>query len=95
MPKPSLAPSDDVPTQVKSRVHDAVRSLADRCDGANSLDGEGFNKYDTDDGHYLAEQQALDHDELLTAARLVIKYQRQLDEDDLKAAKQVLAVLRD
>lgn len=38
----------------EERLHWAVLSLAGQCDGAQSLDGVGFNKFDSSFGHDLA-----------------------------------------
>lgn len=91
-----MNPDDNLclPAGVRNTVHRALQQIAGDCDGAESLDGQGFNKYDAEEGHWLAEEAALDDQQLVSAAKLVVKYQRQVGEDELKAAKRVLAVMR-
>lgn len=41
--------------QFISNLHNLTRILASVCDGAQSLDGQGFSKFDEKQGHYIAE----------------------------------------
>ena len=69
-PKPLVAPekpvqappvpgADDLTGQQVQAVHDALRIIAGLCDGAQVLDGMGFNKLDTGFGHDLAHRVSL------------------------------------
>lgn len=65
------------------RLEQAILFLAGRCDGASSWDGQGFNKFDTGFGHWLAEQ--IENKQLLlkshaeAALKMVNKYSKQLE----------------
>jgi SWI/SNF-related matrix-associated actin-dependent regulator 1 of chromatin subfamily A len=77
-PKAAKAPSTD---PMAPRFHRALQALAARCDNARSVDGAGFSKHDVDFGKSLAGRPALTDNMLLHAARLIIKYRRQLPAD--------------
>jgi len=62
-------------------VHEAIRIIANYCDGAIGKDGMGFNKFDTHIGKTLASLPFLTPKQALLAKRLVRKYHRQLPED--------------
>ena len=49
------------------------------CDYANAQDGMGFNKFDARIGHQLASQYELSDKQANIAAKLIIKYQKQLE----------------
>ena len=66
------------PAQIES-VHCALKYLAAVCDGAELLDGQGFNRQDTDFGKKLAAAPNLTPRMAFYGRRLVQKYQRQLD----------------
>lgn len=59
-------------------VHAALRSLATRCDGAMSIDGQGFSKIDTAIGRSLAASRSLSPKQAALGMRLCRKYRRQL-----------------
>lgn len=65
------------------RLEQAILFLAGRCDGANSWDGQGFNKFDTGFGHWLAGQiedkQPLLKSHAEAALKMVGKYSKQLE----------------
>lgn len=42
-------------SQFTSNLHNLTKILASVCDGAQSLDGQGFSKFDEKQGHYIAE----------------------------------------
>lgn len=67
-------------------IHNAIKFLASRCDGAFSEDSAGFNKLDTQFGHDLANRYKLTPKQALAAQKLVRKYRRQLPEPMLTAA---------
>lgn len=62
-------------------VHAVVKHLADLCDGATSLDGQGFNKQDSGDGHYYADLKDLTEYEAEDCRKLVRKYRRQIPDE--------------
>jgi SNF2 family DNA or RNA helicase len=80
-----LAPLSD---DVVGMIHDAMRHLAAMCDGASDLDGCGFNKLDAPFGHGIAARASLTQRQARAAAKLVIKYGRQLDSRVVEAVKQ-------
>ena len=66
-----------MPTTIE-KVHQAVKYLAGMCDGANSLDGCGFNKVDARFGRDLAERTSLTPGQAEAAQRMLRKYKGQL-----------------
>lgn len=62
-------------------AHAALRIVASACDGAEALDGMGFNKADSLIGKSLAERPTLTPKQAALAARLAVKYQRQIPEE--------------
>ena len=62
----------------KDAIHTILRFLAGRCDGAFSLDGQGFNRMDASFGHSLAERDELTDKQAAAARRMILKYQRQI-----------------
>lgn len=66
-------------------VHAVVRHLASRCDGANALDGEGFNKHDSRAGHSWARMDRLSEEQAFEARAMVRKYRRQIPDDMWRA----------
>lgn len=61
-----------------SEIHAGLKKLSAMCDGANSIDGAGFNKIDTAIGHSLAQCHALTPRQAAVGKRLCHKYRRQL-----------------
>lgn len=74
------------PEQVLA-IHTGLRMLAGVCDGARSLDGSGFNRFDTNIGKSLAAQSTLSPKQALYGAKLVVKYGKQLPADLVTIAK--------
>ena len=62
-------------------IHEALRILSARCDGASELDGMGFNKLDTQFGKDLAGRGSQTLKPAAYGKRLVLKYRRQLPEE--------------
>jgi hypothetical protein len=64
-------------------IYEILRTLADDdADGARELNGVGFSKFDTDEGHWLAHQArmcGLTLEELDQAMAICRKYWRQID----------------
>lgn len=67
----------DNPFQI---IHQAMRELAARCDGAKALDGQGFNGLDTKFGHRVAQMglDELTFDIVAECARILPIYSKQL-----------------
>lgn len=59
-------------------IHAVVRYLASRCDGAHDLDGQGFNRLDSFNGHSWARQTELTVEQAERAREMVRKYRRQI-----------------
>jgi hypothetical protein len=73
---------NETETRLVEKLHCALHFLAVRCDGARSLDGQGFNKHDSGYGHCLVEvnpDRWTDKD-IDAAKRMVRKYQGQLEQ---------------
>src|SRR5262249_37628078 len=64
----------------RQAAHTAVQMLAGMCDGAQKLDGHGFNKIDTQIGHDFAARDTLTPRQAVFAAKLARKYRGQLPE---------------
>jgi SWI/SNF-related matrix-associated actin-dependent regulator 1 of chromatin subfamily A len=80
--RPPIPQKDvEVPEDFIRAVHSALRFLAAMCDGAQSRDGFGFNKYDARVGRDLATKPVLSPRQALFAGRLVVKYKKQLPEE--------------
>lgn len=62
-------------------IHQGLKILAARCDGAHDLDGAGFNKFDTNIGKSLAARQTLSTRQAVLGKKLVNKYRGQLPAD--------------
>jgi SWI/SNF-related matrix-associated actin-dependent regulator 1 of chromatin subfamily A len=65
------------PAEVE-HIHQALRTLAGMCDGAQTEDGAGFNKFDTAFGHDLAGRESLSPRQALAARKMLRKYSRQI-----------------
>ena len=61
-----------------AQIHADLRRIAGMCDGAQELDGHGFNKIDTRIGHALAEAASLTPKQAALGAVLTREYRRQL-----------------
>ncbi len=61
----------------------ALRWISSRCDGAVALDGEGFSGTDAALGNALAEKSVWSPAETQAALRLIVKYQKQVDQAGL------------
>jgi SWI/SNF-related matrix-associated actin-dependent regulator 1 of chromatin subfamily A len=59
-------------------VHEALRRLAARCDGAQAADGQGFNRYDAQIGKSLAAQHELTPRQAALGKKIIYKYRKQL-----------------
>lgn len=64
-----------------------LQLLAGVCDGAFTLDGQGFNKFDSAIGKALASASTLTPRRAALGAKLVSKYRRQLPKEIVEAAK--------
>jgi hypothetical protein len=82
----AAGPDDLSPEQVKA-VHEALKSIARACDGAQALDGYGFNKLDTGFGHSLAQREFLTQKQARYGRALAIKYGRQIPAELLATIK--------
>ncbi|MCC5644800.1 DEAD/DEAH box helicase [Nostoc sp. CHAB 5824] len=64
------------------RLERAICYLSSQCDGASSIDGQGFNKADSGFGHWLAgqirQQRTLLQAHALAAYNMIKKYSKQL-----------------
>lgn len=63
-----------------AEIHAALRRLAACCDGAASVDGQGFSKIDVQIGKSLAANRSLSPKQAALGMRLCRKYRRQLGE---------------
>lgn len=72
-----VAIEDDV-TEYRDAIHRALKILAGMCDGAQELDGVGFNKLDTAIGHSLACAVKLTPKQAILGRKIARKYHRQL-----------------
>lgn len=65
------------------RLERAICYLSSQCDGASSIDGQGFNKADSGFGHWLAgqirQQRPLLQAHALAAYNMIKKYSKQLN----------------
>ena len=62
----------------RSPVHEALKQIADQCDGAVAEDGRGFSKFHAKLGHHLADRTELTDVGARKARRLVYRYRRQV-----------------
>lgn len=78
-PKPVFVEKNKVLSdeQIKA-IHNALKKLANVCDGAHTEDGCGFNKYDSAFGKKLASCEKLTEKQALAAQRMLKKYRRQI-----------------
>lgn len=71
---------------VVKMIHDGLKTLAARCDGAQKVDGQGFNKFDSEFGHRFAEKRELTAQEALVGRNLLTKYRTQIAAFDERLA---------
>lgn len=64
--------------ETKTKVLASLQFLASCCDGAQTKDGTGFNQFDTNLGHTLANLNQLNNKQTYLGLRLCRKYNRQL-----------------
>lgn len=62
-----------------ARIHQDLKVLAARCDGAQARDGQGFNKIDARLGKWLAAAPRLSPKQAAMARRMLVKYKKQLE----------------
>jgi SWI/SNF-related matrix-associated actin-dependent regulator 1 of chromatin subfamily A len=83
-PKPERTWTEDQ----RAVARQVVQTLAGMCDGAQQLDGAGFNKLDASYGHQLADSPLpLTDREVSVVARWATKYHRQLPAEFVEALK--------
>jgi hypothetical protein len=70
-----------LPVESLQYIQQGIQLLASYCDGANALDGMGFNKMDSGIGKSLASFEKLSAKQAVLARKLCIKYQRQLSKE--------------
>lgn len=68
----------EISMQEIEEIHRKLKFLSAMCDGANSVDGMGFNKIDTCIGHSLARAPRLTNKQAVLGRKLINKYRRQL-----------------
>lgn len=68
-------------------IHEGIKLLAARCNGAQSWDAAGFSKVDVHIGHSFANSPFMTPKMAVIGARLCVKYQRQLPEHIVGAAR--------
>ena len=68
-------------------IFTGLRSVAaEDQDRASIINGVGFSKSDTDYGRRLSRKEWLTVEEIWSAARLVLKYRRQIGNEEILAA---------
>lgn len=82
--------AETITDEQRLTVHRALRTLAGKCDGAQRLDGCGFNKADTYIGHQLADASFLSKRQAALGRKVIRKYHGQLGEAILAACGVVL-----
>jgi len=65
-------------------IHQALKQLAMLCDGAQIIDGQGFNKIDTQLGKKLATLPLLTKKQAYLGKIIIIKYKKQLEPEIFK-----------
>lgn len=68
------APGDEVVRM----IHNGLKTLAAACDGARKVDGQGFNKFDSELGHRFAGKAELTVQEALVGRGMLTKYRTQI-----------------
>lgn len=72
---------------IKSIIIDGIRKLAGVCDGARARDNHGFNGTDSRYGKIIAHADFHSTRMILDAAKMMVKYQRQLDSSIIAVAR--------
>jgi ribonuclease HI len=70
--------NNHVTPALRDAVIEGLRYLANACDGARRRDHVGFNRYDADIGHHLAEKSLLTPRDIATGRALLRRYSAQL-----------------
>jgi len=68
---------------VYDQLKKAIRTLACMCDGAKKNDALGFNKFDSPDGHMLAEKENWTFKDAQYAYHMIQKYSKQVKIDGI------------
>jgi ribonuclease HI len=63
---------------VVKMIHDGIKTLAAVCDGARKVDGQGFNKFDSELGHRFADKPHITAQEAVIAREMLAKYRTQI-----------------
>lgn len=86
-PRPKSDPRDLLAAEAEAMTPDqrdaaveAIRFLAERCNGARDWDGAGFSKIDTNIGKDLAARPFLSKKQCALARKIAMKYRRQMPE---------------
>lgn len=81
-PRPSQdasAPSEPIiPPELCSRILEGLQILSAMCDGAHSVDGSGFNRFDSPTGKDLARRSSLTQGQARLGLKLCRKYGKQI-----------------
>ena len=80
-----VAPVSSVLPTHREAAHRAMQILAGMCDGAHSIDGNGFSKFDAQRGRAAAQSDYLDDTEARWAISKTRWYRKQLPPDVLDA----------
>jgi len=80
--KPTIQDPDHIVTVMR-----ALRTVAGVCDGAHAKDNVGFNGCDTAFGRALAAQPTLTPRQAFVAAKMLIKYRRQIGDETIELLK--------
>lgn len=77
-------PKDETPAGAiiddaeREGIHEALRYLAEACDGAQAKDGQGFNRLDATFGKSLARATKLSQKQAMAGKKMLVKYAGQL-----------------
>ena len=75
-PAPAKA---EIDAETREAIHEAIRCVAEACDGAMRNDGQGFSKFDSRFGRDLARASSLSNNMAHAGRKMIKKYLRQLD----------------
>jgi hypothetical protein len=70
----------DVHNKKVENLRKKIKRLASYCDGASTVDGQGFSRFDAPIGHKLANQTRYTEEDINKMEYLVKKYRKQLGE---------------